>query len=127
MTVLPLHSHRSRSELLMSFALATASRCSAVSFGLAMALSSSEKASTGLRGLDSQRLKSLERTTCDSWAGAGLQVDHVEVAVKVAQGRAGGVFLLRVGALLGQQLPGEQILRLGEEDGERDADDLLRP
>src|SRR5260370_26448116 len=128
MIVFPLNSHRSSSALLVCLAWAMALRWFAVSFGLAILLSSSENAITGLRRLDSQTLQILrpDNERLISRAGASFQVEHVEIAVQVAEGRASGVFLLRVHELLGQQLPGEQVFRFGEENGERDTHHILR-
>ena len=71
MTVLPRNSQKSTSELFRSTAPAIFFRCSSVSFGLAIALSSSEATRTGLSGLDSQRIRSFDRTMYVSYRGPG--------------------------------------------------------
>src|SRR5260370_31267832 len=97
MIVFPLNSHRSTSELLMFLAWAMALRWFAVSFGLAILLSSSENAITRLRRLDSQTLQILRphNERLISRAGASFPVEHVEISLQRPKGLARRVFILR--------------------------------
>ena len=126
MTVRPRNSQKSTSELFRSTAPAIFFRCSAVSFGLAIALSPSEASSTRVERarFPADQVLRPDDVRLVPGAGAGLQVGHVVHAVEMADRRAGRVPLLREDPILGQQLPALQVLRLGEAGRERDADDL---
>jgi len=105
MTAGPRYAQKSMSELLEFFAVAIRWRCWGVNFGLWTLRSSSDARSTGFSGLDSQRIKSHERSTDCSYLPRGFIVSRLDTR-PVPEGGEIGVGLLSnpLGDVLGPAL-----------------------